>query len=120
MNDGIPGTSNEEACDWFLHQFKLDYVILTAGSQFSTIFSHTGESSTIPTPHVSVVDTVGAGDCFSGTFTITLLKGANLHDAHRAAVNAAAFVCTQHGAWPEYPEVMPDFLAESGYSDGKQ
>lgn len=117
---GIRGTSNEEACDWFLHQFHLDYVILTAGSEFSTIFSRTGESSTIPTPHVTVVDTVGAGDCFSGTFTINILKGASLREAHRAAVNAAAFVCTQNGAWPEYPEVMPDFLAESGYSDDEK
>ncbi|MBS6516231.1 MAG: carbohydrate kinase, partial [Bifidobacterium longum] len=29
-------------------------------------------------------------------------------------VNTAAFVCTQAGAWPEYPAVMPDYLAEIG------
>ncbi|MFT8593780.1 MAG: carbohydrate kinase [Bifidobacterium sp.] len=117
---GIRGTSNEEACDWFLREFHLDYIILTAGAEFSTITSRTGETSTIPTPHVKVADTVGAGDCFSGTFTINILKGESLHAAHRAAVNAAAFVCTQSGAWPEYPAVMPDFLAESGYTDDKE
>ena len=91
----------------------LDYVILTGGSTFSTIISKNGESSTLATPHVEVVDTVGAGDSFSGTFTARTLLGDTLAEAHRKAVNTAAYVCTANGAWPEYPDTMPDYLAQA-------
>lgn len=110
----IRGTSDDEACRWFVTEYGLDYVILTAGSTFSTIVSKTGESSMVPTPHVKVADTVGAGDSFSGTFAAQILTGATLPVAHRAAVNTAAFVCTADGACPEYPAEIPDYLAEAG------
>ncbi|WP_291527374.1 carbohydrate kinase family protein [Bifidobacterium sp. UBA744] len=110
---GIRGTSSEEACHWFLDRFHLNTVILTAGSAFSTITAKSGEISTVGTPRVEVVDTVGAGDSFSGTFTARTLLGDSLTDAHRKAVNTAAYVCTQHGAWPEYPEHMPDYLSQT-------
>ena len=110
----IRGTSSEEACRWFLDRFHLDTVILTAGSAFSTIMTKSGETSTVNTPRVEVVDTVGAGDSFSGTFTARTLLGDSLADAHRKAVNTAAYVCTQHGAWPEYPDHMPDYLVYAG------
>ncbi|MDF7664713.1 carbohydrate kinase [Bifidobacterium sp. ESL0745] len=109
----IRGTSDEVACNWFMQKYNLNYVILTGGSTFSTIIAKDGESSTLDTPRVDVVDTVGAGDSFSGTFTAKILSGSSLQEAHRAAVNTAAFVCTQNGAWPEYPENIPDYLAEA-------
>ncbi|KFJ01259.1 carbohydrate kinase family protein [Bifidobacterium subtile] len=108
----IRGASDDEACRWFISEYNLDYVVLTGGSTFSTIISKGGESSTLATPHVEVVDTVGAGDSFSGTFTAKILTGSTLEEAHRAAVNTSAFVCTKDGAWPTYPEQMPDYLAE--------
>ena len=110
----IRGTSGEDASRWFLEEFDLDYVILTAGSAYSTIISRKGEVSTLDTPRVEVNDTVGAGDSFSGTFTARILLGDTLAEAQRKAVNTAAFVCTQAGAWPEYPAEMPDYLAEIG------
>ncbi|NEG54400.1 carbohydrate kinase family protein [Bifidobacterium platyrrhinorum] len=110
----IRGTSGEDASRWFLDQFDLDYVILTAGSAYSTIMSKNGEISTVDTPRVEVVDTVGAGDSFSGTFTARILLGDTLAEAHRKAVNTAAFVCTQNGAWPTYPAQIPDYLAAIG------
>lgn len=106
----IRGTSDDEACRWLISTYELDYVILTGGSTFSTVVSKTGESSTIATPRVEVADTVGAGDSFSGTFTGKLLTGSTMAEAHRAAVNTSAFVCTQEGAWPQYPEEgIPDY-----------
>ncbi|MCH4208773.1 carbohydrate kinase family protein [Bifidobacterium sp.] len=110
----IRGASDDEACRWFISEYGLDYVILTAGSAFSTIVAKNGEVSTLSTPRVEVTDTVGAGDSFSGTFTAKILTGSSLVEAHRAAVNTAAFVCTQNGAWPRYPEHMPDYLAAAG------
>ncbi|MCO6558451.1 MAG: carbohydrate kinase [Bifidobacterium sp.] len=109
----IRGTSDEEACNWFMEKYNLNYVILTGGSTFSTIIAKDGESSTLDTPRVDVVDTVGAGDSFSGTFTAKVLTGSSLVDAHRAAVNTAAYVCTKNGAWPQYPETIPDYLGEA-------
>lgn len=99
---GLEG-STEEVCRWFMKKYALRYVVLTAGAEYSTIYSTT-ESSTIPTPKVSVVDTVGAGDSFSGAFVYAILTGKSLREAHERAVKVAAFVCTQSGAWPAYPE----------------
>ena len=95
--------SDEEVCRWFMNRFNLRYVILTAGAEYSTIYART-ESSTLPTPKVQVADTVGAGDSFSGAFVAAILAGKSLREAHQQAVKVAAFVCTQHGAWPEYPK----------------
>ncbi len=97
---GLEG-SDEAVCRWFMQAYELHYLVLTAGSAFSTIYSHT-ETSTIQTPVVEVADTVGAGDSFSGALVCSLLQGQPLREAHRRAVEIAAFVCTQHGAWPSY------------------
>ena len=111
----IPECNDEEACKWFIDRFDLEYIILTGGATFSTITTKNGEVSTLLTPHVEVADTVGAGDSFSGSFTGKLLTGTPLKEAHRAAVNTAAYVCTKEGGWPTYPvEGVPDYLTEAG------
>ena len=94
--------ADEEVCRKMLRKYNLRYVILTAGSTFSSIYSP-DEQSTIPTPKVQVVDTVGAGDSFSGAFVYSILTGKSLREAHQLAVETAAFFCTQEGAWPSYP-----------------
>ena len=110
----VPGATDDELCRWFMDQWHLDTIVLTAGNDYSTIYLADGQSSHLPTPEITVADTVGAGDAFSGTFAINRLLGASLTQAHRAAVNTAAFVCTQQGAWPEYPEHIPDYLGQQG------
>ena len=91
----------EVCCKALLEKYGLKYVILTAGSKFSAIYS-TDENSVIGTPKVAVADTVGAGDSFSGAFVYSILAGKSLKEAHRKAVSTAAFVCSKEGAWPEY------------------
>lgn len=93
--------SSEEVCRWFMDTYALRYLILTAGSDYSTIFSGS-DISTIKTPKVTVADTVGAGDSFSGAFVYAILTGKSLQEAHQSAVDISAFVCTQQGAWPPY------------------
>ena len=110
----VPGATDDELCHWFMDQWHLDTIVLTAGNDYSTIYLADGQSSHLPTPEITVADTVGAGDAFSGTFAINRLLGASLTQSHRAAVNTAAFVCTQPGAWPEYPEHIPDYLGQQG------
>ena len=97
----LEGT-DEEVCRQLIGKYNLRYMILTAGSSFSSIYT-ADEASTIPTPKVQVADTVGAGDSFSGAFIYSILTGKSLREAHQAAVETAAFVCTQEGAWSEYP-----------------
>lgn len=98
----LEGTT-EEVCRELMRKYDLRYLVLTAGAEFSTIYSP-AETSTIPTPKVKVADTVGAGDSFSGAFIYSILTGKSLREAHRKAVETAAFVCTQSGAWPAYPK----------------
>lgn len=97
----LEGT-DEEVCRKLIAKYNLRYMVLTAGSSFSSIYT-ADETSTIPTPKVEVVDTVGAGDSFSGAFIYSILTGKSLREAHQAAVETAAFVCTREGAWPAYP-----------------
>ena len=85
-------------CRRFVAMYNLRYLILTAGADYSAVFTPEGESF-IDTPRVEVVDTVGAGDSFTGTFIASVLDGRPLAEAHRLAVDHAAYVCTQAGAW---------------------
>jgi fructokinase len=95
----------DELCRWFIRRFALRYLILTEGESGSTVYTAT-ERSRIATPKVEVADTVGAGDAFSGAFACSILCGKSLREAHQTAVETAAFACTQHGAWTDYPNTL--------------
>ena len=95
--------SEQEVAQWFIRKYGLRMFVLTAGSAYSAIYTK-DEISVLPTPEVEVVDTVGAGDAFSGALIISLLKGMSLKEAHQYAVKISAFVCTKAGAWPVYEE----------------
>lgn len=97
---GLNG-SEEEVASWFMENYNLRMVVLTAGADYSTVYTP-DEVSTLPTPKVDVVDTVGAGDAFTSALVMSLLKGQSLKEAHENAVKIAAFVCSHKGAWPAY------------------
>ncbi len=88
----------DQACRFFMDRWNLKMVVLTGGDKFSSIY-HEGGVSTLKTPKVEVVDAVGAGDAFSGSLIGALLNGSGIAEAHRRAVETAAYVCTQAGAW---------------------
>ena len=85
-----------------MEKYALRAIILTCGATESYIFTPE-EESRLATPHVKVADTVGAGDSFTAAFTATILLGHTVAQAHEAAVERAAYVCTQHGATPPVP-----------------
>lgn len=95
---GLEGLDYASLCRKLIKDYGLGMVVLTGGSRFSSIYT-ADEESTIPTPQVQVVDTVGAGDSFSGALIGSLLAGKSIAEAHQAAVGTAAYVCTQAGAW---------------------
>ncbi len=90
----------DEACRLLQKRYELKMVVLTGGSRFSSVYYGDGKISTLPTPKVDVVDTVGAGDSFTGCLIASLLTGSSVEEAHRRAVDTAAYVCTTAGAWP--------------------
>lgn len=87
------------ACRALSERYGLRMVVLTAGERFSSVYT-CGGVSTLPTPRVNVVDTVGAGDAFTGALVGSLLSGKTVEEAHWTAVESAAYVCTCAGAWP--------------------
>lgn len=87
----------------FISRYNLKMIILTCGINGSYIF--TPEITTfLPTPKVDVIDTVGAGDSFTATFVASILIDKSVVEAHRKAVDVAAYVCTQSGAMPAIPK----------------
>jgi len=88
----------DDACREVLQRYSLRYVVLTAGDKYSAVFTP-DEKSFLPTPKVKVVDTVGAGDSFSGAFVYGILTGKSVPEAHKKAVETAAFVASRAGAW---------------------
>jgi sugar/nucleoside kinase (ribokinase family) len=54
-------------------------------------------------PELKLVDTTGAGDCFTGAFAVKMLEGSNYEDALSFA-NKVGFLCiTKFGAGPAIP-----------------
>lgn len=116
LREGIPTYTIHERVAWDhisptsdaidlaenIEKYDLRIFALTAGSSHSTIYTRE-ETSTLPTPEVTVADTVGAGMLFRGSNHFAL-KGKSLSEAHHFAVKTAAFVCTKEGAWPVYEE----------------
>lgn len=99
---GYAGQDMRETCMKLLEDYGLKMLILTCGVAGSHVFTRDSVSFR-ETPKVSVADTVGAGDSFTGAFIAALLKGKTVEDAHGLAVDVSAYVCTQSGAMPVLP-----------------
>ena len=91
-------------------------VLLTAGASSVHVLTASGETE-VPVPRVAVVDTIGAGDSFSGGFltwwsatgrTVGQLgELAELVPAVAAAIAVAAVTCTRRGADPPWRHELP-------------
>ncbi len=80
---------------------RLRYIVLSCGAEGSFAATRDGERSFIPADKtIRVVDTVGAGDAFTAAFTVAVLDGKSLYEAHRLAAERAGFVCSRAGAMP--------------------
>jgi ribokinase len=71
-------------------------VVVTMGADGALVVDDTVEH--VEAPHVTAVDTTGAGDCFCGVLAAGLAGGTPLLEAVRAAVRAAAESVTRAGA----------------------
>lgn len=77
-------------------------VVLTLGARGALVGDGDGLTP-VPTPRVTPVDTVGAGDAFAGALVARLIAGDDLIAAAEHAARVGAFVVTGHGAQTSYP-----------------
>jgi ribokinase len=73
-------------------------VVVTLGARGALIVPDDGPVLLQAPPPVTPVDTTGAGDCFCGALAQGLARGADLTEAVRYAVAAAALSTTGPGA----------------------
>jgi ribokinase len=78
-------------------------VVVTLGAAGAYVAEATGDGTRVPSPTVSVVDTTGAGDAFTGALAWRLSLGDALPDAAAFAVRVGAAAVTGHGAQSSYP-----------------
>ena len=97
------GGSDERILAHLIHQFDLRLIALTRGAQGAVMVTET-ETSARSAPVVEIVNTVGAGDCFTAAMIMGFLAGKPLNEINEHANRLAAFVCTQAGAVPALPE----------------
>ena len=103
-----PGVPAEDAARALLAQGPA-VVLLTRGGDGATVLTASGETD-IPAPPIELVDTIGAGDAFSGGWLAwwsehgygraQLADPALLAEATRFAVRVAAETCARAGASP--------------------
>lgn len=97
-------------------------VLLTGGAEAVHILTGAGEDA-VAVPAVSVVDTIGAGDAFSGGFLAWWAGSAGgvdalasfpiVRSAVAAASEVAGVVCTRRGADPPWRHELPAAWAPS-------
>jgi ribokinase len=102
---GIPitGWSAAERAAAMLLQQGVLRVVLTLGGQGALVAEAGAPLLRVPAYEVQAVDTVAAGDTFTGALAVRLCEGATLQEAADYACAAAAIAVTRHGAMPSIP-----------------
>jgi ribokinase len=95
-------TPVNEILDQLCAFFPKTEIILTAGSDGAFYgcgnFRAKGEAVSVP-----VIDTTGAGDCFTGYFLAARIQGFSVQDALNTACKAAAITVSRKGAMESIP-----------------
>ncbi len=77
-------------------------VIVTLGDRGSLLVNKDG-AEIVPSIKVQAVDTVGAGDSFTGSLSAFVTEGKDIVSAMRLSTRVAALQVTRHGAIPSMP-----------------
>lgn len=93
--------SSPEVCaDELLREFPS--VVVTLGAE-GALVGNGGGVVRVASPRVESVDSVGAGDAFTGALCHRLIQGDSLVEAARFAAKMGAFAVTRPGAQPSFP-----------------
>lgn len=99
---GLANANSQQICQRLLNEFDLDLVALTLGAQGCELHE-LGKVYYSEAPKVECVDAVGAGDAFSATLVMGLLKKLPHQQIADHANRVGAFVASQRGAMPKLP-----------------
>ncbi len=91
---------SDKAISEIRKRFDLDLIALTKGGAGSVLLT-SERVSKHPGLQTTVVDTVGAGDAFTASLVVGMLRGDDLDILNANANRAAAGVCGHSGAIPE-------------------
>ena len=96
---------NEIEADFYADQLRSFEGMLakTYGAKGAAIFKHGNQIAAAEPPSVSVVDTTGAGDTFSGALCVALAEGQSEQAALEFACAAGAIATTKLGAQSGMP-----------------
>lgn len=102
-----------------MHALGSRAVLVTLGAEGSLLFDAAG-AHRFGAIEVNAVDTVGAGDCFSGSLAAALAEGRPMQDAVRFATAAAALSVQRPGAQCSYCQrtEIDEFLAKTKIVSG--
>jgi len=112
---GILVNDFDSACKagmWFIEK-GVKVAIITLG-EFGAVLVTKDGNKLFKTPHVTAVDTTGAGDCFSGALMAGIAQGKPMEEAIVFANHAAALSVTKFGVIESIPtlEEVEAFMKE--------
>lgn len=110
--DGPVG-SHEDAMRALQEKYQLDSMCVTLGAD-GALLLHAGELFVQKAFEVPVVDTIGCGDAFLGSWIAGMLAGISPQESLCRAAAAAALVAAEKGGSPIISESDVDALIESG------
>ncbi|MDR1612511.1 MAG: PfkB family carbohydrate kinase [Planctomycetota bacterium] len=115
MVAGVFGWDREAnaAMDKLFGRFpNLKHIVVTRGPEGAWWNDRKRLASRTPDGDIRKVDTIGAGDAFTASVLMGLLKGWDVDAIMDRALGIASFVCTRRGGTPELPDALKSpFLA---------
>ena len=102
---GISRGAPRETLRALMARYGLRIAALTRGPRGALLFGDDADDECAAPPSTAV-DTVGAGDSFTATMVMGVLRGLPLDRINRHANAVASFVCSQAGATPTLPDTL--------------
>lgn len=102
LGHALDAANASEAATELARQQGIATVVITLGAKGSVAW-HDGQTYHQAALPAEVVDTVGAGDAFLGTFAVARLEGLAMEPALRHAAAAGALAVTRRGAYAALP-----------------
>ena len=96
-----PSDSIENLCRRWTARFAFETMCITFGERGCAIFKD-GKFTRVPGYHITVADTVGAGDAFSAAFVHGLSQGWDAHQIACWANAVGALVASRSGPIPDW------------------
>ncbi len=87
-----------------MHELRIECMVVTRGGDDTAVFQRDAEPLNVETLAVLPVDTVGAGDAFSGCFAARIASGTPIEEAVRAGNCAGALTTLGQGAQDPIPD----------------